>query len=754
MDERSLKKRLNRVTIVVILISILILAGGSVASYYLRAMLEDTLDAQMESEAEQYKINISRKIDGDFQTLHTLSNFLRYSQMSTENFLHAFNDSRQYNQFIRLGYFPKDGTGTRVTQEAGIETGISLDDVDGNLRAVVENAWAGESGLSRIYELSDGSGSIYFYGVPVYTADGTVGALVAGVSTDSLAGILEDRSILTGRGYIHLISDTGRILVRAEDRVVEEELASIYEHGYIEPEEQQHIRKALEKGDACRSEFTYMDETYRVFLEPMEINGWYLFCVQTARSVNAGIYQLMVSTRIITVAVLLLIMAIILYGYRMIYQTNRRLIRSAWYDPLTGAYNMPRFEMEAARIIDRTPEYSLAGLNVRQFKFINEIFGNRQADLLLRHIKDVVMSHIREGEVFCRSTDDMFFILLKDTDRDMIRARLVQMMEEISRHAVSNNRNYQIMLYCGVVIGTDVNDVRPSVQKSLTHVRFALATARQSLKNSIWFYDTALHEDEKLENYVESHMHQALEGEEFQMYLQPKVDLETGQVCGAEALVRWIPSAGKMIYPGQFIPIFEKNGFCVNLDMYMVEKVCRQLRSWIDGGITPVPLSVNQSKLLFYEADYTDRLKDLLDRYKIPAELITLEILEGLAMENIGELNEKILKLKEIGFQISLDDFGSGYSSLNTLASLRIDELKFDRGFLAAIREESGGWRQAIIMKQIIKIAKKLSIRTVTEGVETKENEELIRRLGCECAQGYYYSRPVSAQEFTETYMK
>ena len=355
MDERSLKKRLNRVTIVVILISILILAGGSVASYYLRAMLEDTLDAQMESEAEQYKINISRKIDGDFQTLHTLSSFLRHSQMSTENFLHAFNDSRQYNQFIRLGYFPKDGTGTRVTREAGIETGISLDDVDGNLRAVVENAWAGESGLSRIYELSDGSGSIYFYGVPVYTADGTVGALVAGVSTDSLAGILEDRSILTGRGYIHLISDTGRILVRAEDRVVEEELASIYEHGYIGPEEQQHIRKALEKGDVCRSEFTYMDETYRVFLEPMEVNGWYLFCVQTARSVNAGIYQLMVSTRIITVAVLLLIMAIILYGYRMIYQTNRRLIRSAWYDPLTGAYNMPRFEMEAARIIERTP---------------------------------------------------------------------------------------------------------------------------------------------------------------------------------------------------------------------------------------------------------------------------------------------------------------------------------------------------------------------------------------------------------------
>lgn len=753
MEERALRKRLYRVTAVAILISLLILAGGSVASYYLRVMLEDTLEEQMATEAEQYKINIRRRIDGDLQTLQTLASFLRFSQMSTEDFQKAFQASRAYTSFSRIGYFPREGPGLKISEDGQMETGVAPEELDGELRGIVETAWEGQSGISKMYEQTSGK-QIFFYAVPLYSAKGMEGALVAGVYTDTVADILADRGALHEQGYIHLISDNGTILVRSRERVVDEETESIYDDGYIRPEEERRIRAALAAGDICRSEFTYEGAAYQILLEPLDVNGWYLFCVQTAQSVNEGVYHLMSSTRAITVGVLLLLLAIILYGYRLIYQTSRSLIRSAWYDPLTGACNMPSFEKEASQVIERTPEYSLAGLNVRQFKFINEIFGDSQADQLLKHIKEVLEQNLGDGECFCRSTDDMFYALLRDTDRRVIRERIARMMEEISRHAIGSNRNYQILLYCGVVIGTDVNDVMPSVQKSLTHVRFALATARQSLKNNIWFYDTRLHEDEKLENYVESHMHQAMEQGEFQMYLQPKVDLETGKTSSAEALVRWIPSSGKPIYPGQFIPIFEKNGFCVDLDMYMVEKACRLIREWMDGGIAPIPLSVNQSKLLFYETDYVDRLKDLLDRYRIPAELITLEILEGLAMENIEELNEKILRLKEIGFQISLDDFGSGYSSLNTLATLKIDELKFDRGFLAGIPRDEEGGRQIIIMKQIIQIAAKLGIRTVTEGVETKENEEMIRGMGCEYAQGYYYSRPVSAEEFTETYMR
>lgn len=166
-----------------------------------------------------------------------------------------------------------------------------------------------------------------------------------------------------------------------------------------------------------------------------------------------------------------------------------------------------------------------------------------------------------------------------------------------------------------------------------------------------------------------------------------------------------------------------------------------------------IPISVNQSKILFYEADYVERMETLIRKYQVPASWITLEILEGLAMENIDKLNQVIVSLKKIGFRISMDDFGSGYSSLNTLGNLRIDELKLDKGFLQEL-EGADHKRQKIIIEHIIDLSKSLKISTVAEGIETEENRRMVRDLGCDLGQGYYYCRPVSAGEFNEKYMK
>lgn len=757
MDEKSLKSRIKKLSIAVVIISSAILIAVVAASYNLRTILQDALFSQMESETEQYGINIRRQMDADIQTLNTLASFIQYGNMDTDSFIKGFQLSREYNDFDGLGFFGRPDMnidiGIMITSDAVEE--VSAEALDGNMAAVVQDAWNGGSGISRIYTEEDTDENMFAYAVPVYADKEVAGALAAEVGTDVFADVLQDRSVLHGSGYIHLISDSGKILVRSEERVIEEELDTIYDNDYIAQEEQENIKDALIKGETCFSEFTYNGETYQVLLAPLGVNGWYLFCVQTAQSISGSIYHLMTNTQIITVVVLFIILIIIAYGYRIIYRSNHNLIKSAWYDPLTGAYNMAKFEYETAGIIENTYEYSLAAMNIRQFKFINEIFGTRAADLLLCHMKSVIADNVTENEYYCRNSEDMFYLLLRDTDRDRIKERIGKMIQEISRYAICNNRDYRILLYCGVVIGTDVEDEEPSVKKSMTHVRFALDTARKSLKNNIWFYDTRLHEDEKLQNYVESHMNQALDNHEFKLYLQPKVNLSTGRTSGAEALVRWIAEEGRIIYPGQFIPVFEANGFCVNLDMYMLEEVCRQIRKWIDDGLTPVPVSVNQSKLLFYEADYIDNLKSLLDKYQIPAELISLEILEGLASENVNELNKRIGRLREIGFKISLDDFGSGYSSMNTLASLEIDELKFDRGFLLGLKDSGEEYeRQIIIMNEIVELTKKLKISTVVEGVETKENEELVRALGCEYGQGYYYSMPMSASEFSEKYVK
>ena len=185
--------------------------------------------------------------------------------------------------------------------------------------------------------------------------------------------------------------------------------------------------------------------------------------------------------------------------------------------------------------------------------------------------------------------------------------------------------------------------------------------------------------------------------------------------------------------------------------MYMVEQVCRQIRFWMDSYGVSIPISVNQSKLLFYQDNYVEKLCELIERYQVPARMITLEILEGLAMEDARGLNDRLLELKEKGFRISMDDFGSGYSSFNTLSSLDIDELKLDRGFLMEMHG-SRRERQQLILEQIAQLAGKMNITTVAEGVETREDEEIILQAGCDYGQGYYYSRPIDAQVFTEIY--
>ena len=237
------------------------------------------------------------------------------------------------------------------------------------------------------------------------------------------------------------------------------------------------------------------------------------------------------------------------------------------------------------------------------------------------------------------------------------------------------------------------------------------------------------------------------------MFLQPKLSLADGPLSGAEALVRWVNGSGQMFYPDQFIPLFERDGFCVQLDIYMVEQACRQIRSWMDQGIQPIPISVNQSRMLFFTLDYLDRLTELLKKYQVDAGMITLEVLEGIALENVDQLNQRIEQLHELGFRVSMDDFGSGYSSLNTLAKLNIDELKLDRAFLMEISGGSGE-RTRMIMEQITEMVHHLGISTVVEGVETEENDRMIHEMGCDFGQGYYYSRPIPAQEFSERFMQ
>lgn len=256
MSEKTLRKRLNRITILVAVVSVLIIVAGGVFLFHLRGVMQDILTEQMKSNSEQYKITVRRQIEGDIQTLNTLSGFLRYEKMDTESFVKGLLKSEKYTDFERVGYFGKSGKGILVTTESQTAYEFSKEQLDEKVQDVVEKAWRGKSGISQIYHPEENTGrgeNAFAYAVPVYDEDDVVGALVAGVSTERFEDLLQDATFMNGQGYIHMISDTGTFLVRSENRVVKEVLDTIYENDYISPKEQKRIREALVEGELCMS---------------------------------------------------------------------------------------------------------------------------------------------------------------------------------------------------------------------------------------------------------------------------------------------------------------------------------------------------------------------------------------------------------------------------------------------------------------------------------------------------------------------
>ena len=335
-------------------------------------------------------------------------------------------------------------------------------------------------------------------------------------------------------------------------------------------------------------------------------------------------------------------------------------------------------------------------------------------------------------------------IWLTDGDKTVLAVSDVTEMEDLLD-------GYRLSFYCGVISSWTSPD--PSnAQVNLNFLMIALAHAKRTNSSEVCIYDDSIHQEEQLRQYIEANMYRALDEGEYQVYLQPKMNLRTGKIESAEALVRWHTKDRGLLLPSQFVPLFEQNGFCKHLDLYMLEQSCAILKSWKNEGLPKILISINQTKSLFVSDDYLDKLLEITSRYEIDPQDIVLEILEGLAFENIAELNDSIARLHQAGFRVSMDDFGSGYSSLNTLGKLHIDQIKLDRMFLMDLKDEQRS-SQNDVMLLIFELAKKLGIETVTEGVETKEDEAFIKSMGCNYGQGYYYSKPIPANEFRTIFL-
>jgi len=261
------------------------------------------------------------------------------------------------------------------------------------------------------------------------------------------------------------------------------------------------------------------------------------------------------------------------------------------------------------------------------------------------------------------------------------------------------------------------------------------------------FYDSKMSDDIIKEQRIVNNMRSALAGEEFAIYLQPKYELQSNALAGAEVLVRWIDPKRGMISPGDFIPIFERNGFIMKLDLYIWEKSCQLIRKWLDEGRKVLPISVNISRVSLYNPRLVEVLCGLVDKYNIPPELFQLELTESAYTTNQNSIQNMMTTLQEKGFIVLMDDFGSGYSSLNILKDIKVDVLKIDMRFLSDTEEEA---RSENILAAVVRMAKWLNLPVIAEGVERKEQVLFLKSIGCEYVQGYYFAKPMPVTEYEE----
>jgi len=421
-------------------------------------------------------------------------------------------------------------------------------------------------------------------------------------------------------------------------------------------------------------------------------------------------------------------------------RSNMNLVYIAEHDPLTDVYNKNAFLRLAADMIAKSPatSFAIAMVDVDRLKIINDIFGHDAGDKLLRHIAGLLREYCSGMGLYARVESDNFALCLPG-GQDAAADAFSFLNSRIAEYDLS----FEILLSCGVYVseGADI-----AADKMLDRAQIACKTVKGNYVRRFAVYNDDMRAKMIEEQTIVSQMNAALEGGQFVVWLQPKCRLDDGRIVGAEALVRWMHPEKGMVMPGKFIPIFENNGFIMRLDEYIWEETCKLLRSWLDSMPNgAVPVSVNISRVDIYNPSLCSCLTGLIEKYHLPARMLELEITESAYTEEPELLSGVISQLRADGFKVGMDDFGSGYSSLNMLKDMPVDELKIDMRFVSG-SDMTG--RGGSILTSVLDMTKQLELPALIEGVETEQQALFLRGIGCDVAQGYYFHRPMPVAEF------
>ncbi|PBI47919.1 EAL domain-containing protein [Clostridioides difficile] len=585
--------------------------------------------------------------------------------------------------------------------------------------------------------------------VPLLNNDKVVGVLYCTYNINTLMKLI-NVSFYENNSISYVVKNDGTIILHPQgDRLSKNIYKLLKQDNDIQ--EVNRLKKELQENKTGATVLNMLEERRYLGYATMDngnsennyIKNWNLIFSIPETVVFSNSEQI-INRAIYAVLFIVLIFIAIIFYINYIKKSNEKEILSlAYEDKVTYIGNQNKFYRECSKYLLDKPSlnYIIVYIDINNFKMINDTFGYEFGDNLLITIAKALKEELTEGEVYARLSSDYFAIFC---DYKNGRNKIIRKLDSIRNNIESNlSIVFEISLCVGIYF---VEEGEVDIQKAVNKANMARSVAKgKNINYAIYNEDVRNKLSE--ESMILDDIKIALVKNQFEVYYQPKFSLVNGEMIGSEALIRWNHPEHGFISPAVFIPIAEKSKLILKIGRFVFERVCTDLSEWKKQGKKIVPVSVNLSRVELYQPDIVKFINKTIQMYNLSSDLIEIEITETVAINELNILKNILNELRKYGFSISMDDFGTGYSSISCLRDMPIDILKLDKSFLDGIEHDE---RSRNIAKSIVSLAKSLDLVVIIEGVESKEQAELMKQFGCDLVQGFYFARPMPAKNFLD----
>ncbi|HWT26570.1 MAG TPA: bifunctional diguanylate cyclase/phosphodiesterase [Mobilitalea sp.] len=726
----------NRIVPMILFAVFSIFVSLFLSLYHMNRMAEysykTTLDTNVSLSLNTAEM-LKQKFENNYQSIQVSANLVgQAGELTKDRIMSLLPLLAEDKSYIDLSIVGTDGHGFNILGN----------EVNASNEMYFTDALKGNVSVSNKISYTANNEPVLVYAAPIIENGTSKGVLLATVSAQ--IGDLGNKDAATGSLVYILNKNNDLISYMKGTDISNFNYSNAVKDGFFYENYKDH------KSDMSLSEFFIKDKdkkaSYVWYQKPLGINNWTVLIgkSEAMNPITQDILRLTNMLWLFIMICLFLVFMMLIFSQR---RSNRKVLRTLYLDPVTGGDNWYKFRIDVNKILNSRyfskKRFAIINFDINRFKIINDAYGYQKGDEVLRDIYNIVKKWAKQGEPFTRYAADQFFILLNFQNEGEVTGRINELNEYL--HELRYTKT--VKFYFGVYYITERKD---SIDRMGDFASLAKHSIKGGNEGIISFFDDIAKGRLLEEEEIEKTMYDALRNEEFKVFLQPKIMAKEETITGAEALVRWQSKSGSLISPGFFIPVFEKNGFITELDLYMLNKVCEMLRGWLDKGFKPVPISVNVSRVHFANPQLAETIREIVDNYKIPHELIELELSESAFLQNKNILISTVNQLRQYGFLVSMDDFGAGYSSLNSLKDLPLDVVKLD-GELFRITDTVE--RGHTVIRNTIAMAKDLNMKVVAECIETREQVDFLCTVGCDIIQGFYYAKPMPVDQFEDKYI-